>query len=408
MKKVLYATTALVATTGFAAAQVADEVVVADPVVVAPAADDAGIDTGIVLTGFAEIGVIDPGDDASLQFATDIDVTFTMTAETDGGLQFGANIDLDESDPDTTIPGTPINQAGDTGAIVVDTDEDGMISAEELDLFLQGQNTADLEIGGSPAFDDDTQGGESIFVSGAFGTLTMGDTDGAFDWALEEAIIGSTLNDENEHAGYSGNAGLDGSYDGQIARYEYAFGDFGVAVSAEIDDSDEGDPALGIGFRYSTGIPLGGRELGIGLGLGYQRIDSFDPIGDLEDALDDDEDDDDDGDNPEIFGVSADVDFGGGLRGIINYSDGDNTAGAFEHIGAAVGYTVDALTVAVNYGRFDLGDTDNDEIENDADGYGVTVNYDLGAGAEAQFGYSYNDVEDVDFERFSAGIAVAF
>ena len=406
MKRILYATTALVATAGLAAAQdvVADPLATA-PVVVAEPADDP---VGIALTGFAEFGVIDPGDDASLQFATDIDVTFTMTAETDGGLSFGANIDLDESDTDQTIPGTPINQAGDTGAVVVDTDEDGMISADELDLFLQGQNTSDLEIGGSPAFTDSTQGGESIFVSGTFGTLTMGDTDGAFDWALQEAIIGATLNDENEHAGYSGNAGLDGTYDGQIARYEYAFGDFAIAVSAEIDDSDAGDPVLGIGARYSTGFDLGGRELGLGFGLGYQRVDSFDPIGDLEEAIDGDDDDDDDLDNPEIYGISADVDFGGGIRAIINYSDGDNTAGSFEHIGAAVGYTVDALTVAVNYGRFDLGDTDNDEIENDADGYGVTVNYDLGAGAVAQFGYSHNEVQDVDFERFSAGIAVAF
>ena len=369
MKKVLLATTALVATAGVAAAQ------------------DEGVSTGVVVTGFAELGVFDGGDDSELQFHTDIDATFTMTGETDTGLSFGAEIDLDESDTDRTIPGVVVNEpeGPDTGPGV------------------GGGTTEDIEVGGSPAFDNDTQGGEAIFISGPFGTLTMGDTDGAFDWALQEAIIGSAINDDHEHAGYSGNSGFDGTYDGQIARYEYAFGDFAVAVSGEIDDLGDGDPSLGIGARYSTNIGLAGRDLGLGFGLGYQRIDQLDL------DLDDDDEDEDDEDNAEIYGVSADVDFGGGIRAIINYSDSDNAGGdSFEHIGVAVGYTVDALTVAANYGRFDIGDEDDDGIEDDADGYGVVVNYDLGGGAEAQFGYGHSEVADVDDETYSLGLAISF
>ena len=65
MKKVLLASTALVASAGIAAADVS-------------------------LSGSAELGIID--DDTATQFHTDIDVTFTMSGETDGGLTFGASV----------------------------------------------------------------------------------------------------------------------------------------------------------------------------------------------------------------------------------------------------------------------------------------------------------------------------
>ena len=69
MKKVLFATTTLVATTGFAAADV-------------------------TLSGLAQMG-IQGGENVDTTFVQDIDVTFTMSGETDNGLTFGAAIDLD-------------------------------------------------------------------------------------------------------------------------------------------------------------------------------------------------------------------------------------------------------------------------------------------------------------------------
>lgn len=353
MKNVLLATTALVASAGIAAAEV-------------------------TITGTAELGVFDGGDDSELQFHTDIDVTFTMTAETDTGLSFGASIDLDESDTDSTLERTTVNDEGD--------------------------DAEDIEVGGSPAFDNDTQGGESVFVSGPFGLLTMGDTDGAFDFALSEAIVGSTLNDDLEHNGYSGNSGLDGTYDGQIARYEYTFADFAIAVSGEIDDEDDGDPVLGIGATYSTQFgQFQGEPITIGFGVGYQTVDNIDV---------DFDDDDDNEENADIYGISADIS-AAGFEVILNYSDGDDKDGAFEHFGVAVGYTFDAWTVGANYGRFDFGDEENDEIDNDGDGYGFVVNYDLGGGAEAQFGYGNSDGvdaegDDQDDDQYSLGIAIAF
>ncbi|MGV6811474.1 MAG: porin [Brevirhabdus sp.] len=289
MKKVLFATTALVASAGIASAQ------------------------GVELSGSAEMGIYG-GTGLETQFWTDIDVKFTLSGETDNGLSFGATIDLDEE-------------------------------------------------GGFAA----TNGGpESVFISGDFGKLTMGDTDGAFDWALQEVGIGSAIADDHTtHAGFSGNSGLDGSYDGQIARYEYSFGDFAFAVSAELDDTGAGDPVFGLGGKYSG--DLGGVTLGVG--LGYQTNGTRD-----------------------IYGLSIDAKFAGGFRGIINYSDLDTDT----HMGIGVGYSANGLTVSANYGEFDSG----------ASGWGLAANYDLGGGAVLQAGYGSSDPAGTN--TFSLGVAMSF
>ena len=63
MKNILYATTALVATAGIASADVS-------------------------ISGFAEVGIFDTGN-GDMQLFNDIDVTFSMTGETEGGISFG-------------------------------------------------------------------------------------------------------------------------------------------------------------------------------------------------------------------------------------------------------------------------------------------------------------------------------
>ena len=71
-------------------------------------------------------------DTSNTQFHTDVEVTFSMSGETDNGLSFGGSVQLDEA-------------------------------------------------GAADPADD---GGSAFFVSGAFGTLTVGDTDGALDFAM--------------------------------------------------------------------------------------------------------------------------------------------------------------------------------------------------------------------------------
>lgn len=325
MKSILFATTALVATAGIAAADVN-------------------------LTGSAEMGIMG-GDGIADQFHTDIDVTFGMTGEADNGLSFGASVDLDE-------------EIGDNNA-----------------------TTGGAESGATR--DDTAHGGATMFVAYGGAKLTMGDTDGAFDAAMNEAIIGSSLGDNHEHGGYNGNSGLDGMYDGQVARFDYSFDAFTGYLSAEVDDSGNNDPVWGLGVKYSG--ELAGLTLGVG--LGYQTTDEDNPA-------------------DEVWGISLDTTFANGIVAIANYSSMNFTApGAsdMEHWGVAFGYTMNALTVAVNYGEFDnVAGVDGDTSK----GWGLIANYDLGGGIEAQFGYGDSEAEiggvDFDADTYSLGLAMSF
>lgn len=384
MKKILFATTALVASTSFAMADVD-------------------------ISGEAEMGVFGgedvSGEEIDTQFHTDINVIFEMTGETDGGLTFGAAVELSSTQDDSTF-----EPAGSGDDVV-------------------------------------------IFVSGALGTLTMGDTDGALDFALSEIAIGGTLQDNEEHFGYAGNSGLDGTYDGQIARYDYSFGDFAIAVSAEIDDDDDNfidldgddviddienefsqidnDTVLGIGARYDGTF----NNIDFGAGIGYQRAG----MGTLVDVDGDGVFDDTDEMDAEVLGLSLDMSMDNGLQAILNYSNYENIfeaeIGNFgpseentlvgigveleRHYGIAVGYEFGAFLVSVNYGKFEYDGAETS-------GYGLTANYNLGGGAELQAGYAHNDYEaegavidgltgapgnldqSGDFDTYSFGIAMNF
>ena len=273
------------------------------------------------------------------QFHSDLDVRFTLSGESDNGLTFGATIDLDEigdDDPAGVPAGDPISANPNNGDPV-----------EEL----------------------------AVFVSGGFGTVTLGDVDGALAWALADLEIaaGAIADDHTEHAGFSEADEFDGLNDGQILRYDYSFGHFGVAASLELDDSGTADDVYGLGLTY--GADLGG--IALGFGLGYQ--DGGDTYGD-------------------IVGVSVDADFGNGFEAVLNYWD--QSAGSLggtdnDYIGVALGYTVDALSFTVNYGEFDTG----------ADGFGLAANYDLGGGAVVQFGYGDSDTGT---DTFSLGVAMSF
>ncbi|WP_420862057.1 porin [Algirhabdus cladophorae] len=342
MKKILLTTTALV---GFAGAAAAD----------------------VSVAGYAEMGIIG-GDGIETQFHQDIEVTFNMSGETDGGLSFGASVQLDEG--------------GTTGAGTVTTDDQGY----------------------------------AVNISGGFGTLTLGDTDGAMDWALTEAgnmaNAGSLGDNETGHAGYNGSY-LDGSYDGQIVRYDNTFGDFAVAISVEADDTEDAagdveDMGYALGLKYN--IAAGAAD--IALGLGYQSaanasrtvtvndVDTVIPLGEDVTAL----------------GVSAVATFTSGLTAGIVYTNFDGEDDSVSHIGVGVGYSSGDFAVHANYGMWDY-----DEIVDgaSASGFGLAASYDLGGGASLHAGYGTSDVDngtsDVDngtdddtSSNFSLGLALSF
>jgi outer membrane protein OmpU len=312
MKTLLLASTALVATAGFAAADVA-------------------------ITGYAEIGVIGGDAYAASQWHTDIDVTFKMTGESDGGLAFGASIDLDEAD--------------------------------------------DGRAGGSLAFGNTTQGGETYFLSYGALRLDMGDTDGAYDAAMQEVNLagGSIADDETSHAGFNGNAGLDGTFDGQIARVSYSASGFTVGVSAEIDDTGIADPVWGLGAAYTA--DMGGTSITVG--AGYQ---SQEDIG-------------------VVTGVSAKASMASGLSLGVNFSqfDPEGAAEDVTHMAVGVGYTMNALSIGANYGVYE-----QDGAE-DVSGFGLAATYDLGGGLAAHFGYGNSDFgSDVESDSYSLGLSMSF
>jgi outer membrane protein OmpU len=312
MKTLLLASTALVATAGFAAADVK-------------------------ITGYAEIGIIGGDAYATDSWHTDIDVTFSMTGESDGGLAFGASIDLDEAD--------------------------------------------DSAAGGSLAFGNMTQGGETYFLSYGGLRLDMGDTDGAFDAAMQEVNLAgaSIADDETSHAGFNGNAGLDGTFDGQIARVSYSASGFTAGISAEIDDTGAMDPVWGLGAAYST--DMGGTSVTVG--VGYQTQE----------------------DTGDLVGVSAKASMASGLSLGINFSEFDPEGGAnnITHTAIGVGYTMNALAIGANYGVYEQDGSE------DVSGFGLAATYDLGGGLAAHFGYGNSDFgNDIDSDSYSLGLSMSF
>lgn len=380
MKKILFATTALVATAGIASAEVA-------------------------LTGSAEMGIIGgdvDGDAIETQFHTDIDVTFTMTGEADNGLTFGASIDLDESDGSGACAlsdnDARANLLGFTGLLTIN----GALADIDGSFFDGDDDVVSCAVrGDSAAFSNTEQGGETIFISAGGATLTMGDTDGAFDAAMQEVNLaaGSINDDETEHAGFSGNAGLDGTYDGQIARFDYAFSGVTASLSAEIDDSGNGDPVWGLGLRYEGDF----NGVALGVGLGYQTTNTAD-VEDVFNALVPGAPPVSEGVSMDIIGVSVDAGFSNGLSLGVNHSvlniDGDEG----KHTALGVGYEMNALAIGLNWGQFTA---DGDVISS---GFGLAAAYDLGGGLAAQFGYGHSnfDVLDVTANTFSLGLAMSF
>jgi len=305
------------------------------------------------------------------RFFQDFTITFDGTGETDNGVTFGFHVELEESN-------TPFYPNGSLGL---------------GDIITAGSGDYQATGDGGAAYDN-----ESVFISGAFGTLTLGEIDGAYDKRLTEvALAGGTIaDDETTHAGFDGNSGLDDAYDNQILRYDYDFGEFGFSVSLEQDDVKSCTYAYG--SAGSCNPELGSDVWGLGasydadwggmawnFGLGYQTSDD---IGD-------------------IWGVSAVGGFGA-FQAAVNYSsfDGENGFPDYDHWGLGAAYTLDAWTFAANWGEFDI-----DAGDSDRNGYGLLVNYDLGGGAVIEAGWGHSDYDAAglkDQDQYSFGLALSF
>jgi outer membrane protein OmpU len=188
----------------------------------------------VTLSGTARMGLVSPFENAAtpysesdVVFTSRARVIFTLSGESDSGLSFGATFRADNA------AGANAGTAG------------------------------------------------SVFISGAFGRLTMGDVDGAAQQATGHvAGVGLTgLRDLNESTFLgAGNPDDLGTID-PTAVYEYSAGDLSVFVSATSPDAVVdltvagpnnfvGDmQALAIGARYTFGDYT--------FGVGYEKLSGF-------------------------------------------------------------------------------------------------------------------------------------
>ena len=312
----------------------------------------------VSLSGYAEMGVKSStlGDTS---FHQDIDVTFKLSSETDTGLSFGATIDLDE-----------VNASAEVG----------------------GSGSTSLS---------------SVYVSGSFGKLTLGDTDGAFDYAMAEAAgLTAIADDHTSHVGFTGNAGLDGQQDGQVLRYELSMGDLTVAASMEQAAngvSSQADNTTGLGLKYSTEAA----GVSVGFGLGYQNGTANATAGTVAVAT---------STNVDVIGASVTL-ANGPLTFVLNTSSFDYDANAIDNSTASVMYdktysgvsltyaVSDATSVNINWGQVDYETTTTDQSAT-----GVAINHDLGGGAVVMVGYGSDKSSATtgDQDGWSLGLGMSF
>ncbi|WP_432448620.1 porin [Aliiroseovarius marinus] len=259
MKKILFASTALVASAGIAAAEVSFS-------------GEAGF--GFVYT-----------DGAADEWAPDYYTTLSvaMRGETDGGLSFGADFDI-------TMDG---------GATAV--------------------------------------GDTEVFIEGGFGNLSVGAVGSAVDDTLGLSDIGySGLGVDNV-----AEALIDAADVGNI-MYKGTFGDFGVALSYDMNGTEQ--------FSIAATYAMGDYNFGLG----------YDDIADGSSTI-------------HVKAGGAIADFAVNALYSRN-SDNDITA-----YGLHAAYTMGAATVSAAYSEVDVAGAS-------ADAWGLGVAYDLGGGASVNAG----------------------
>jgi len=262
----------------------------------------------------------------------------TMTGESDSGITFGASIRADN--------------AGGGGT---------------------GPTSASGQIEGN------------VFVSGAWGTLTYGDTNGADEQHVGDAsgsysVTG--LGDLNETPFISNGGGFG---DDRISfannpearptvRYDYNFGGFGVSASTNRNLND-----IGVGASYTLDFGQGS----VTGGVGYYDFNEFDTFvsGTPVTVR-----------GGEQWSVGLSGAFGGFSAGVVytaasSESAADEASGDLDVLNVGGAFTLDAWTFGAFYATVLTGNGSLDAYDG-RDAYGASVQYDLGGGATVNFGVS--------------------
>jgi outer membrane protein OmpU len=277
-------------------------------------------------------------------------------------------------------------------------DDVGFTSRLRIIFTASGETDGGLSFGGSVRSDQNSSSqpmsAGSVFISGDFGTLTMGDVDGAAERAVGDvAGVGLTgLGFVNEAIYLSNNSR-------PAMRYDYSFGDFGVHISA---DNPEGDTEA-----YAVG--LSGSFAGFTFGLGYEDLE-YGAGGTLEIWGGDDD--------ATVIGIPAGTDathiiggIGGtfaGFTGKAIYGQGELDIGGanvdLTQWQLSVGYSFDATSLTAFYSSLEFSDA----VDADGEAWGVGVSYDLGGGASVRAGYVDAEFNGVSDDAFDFGVSMTF
>ncbi|MFY0595351.1 MAG: porin [Cognatishimia sp.] len=245
MKKVLFASTALVMTAGVAAAE-------------------------ITITGEANMGLKHDGTDTTVH--NEIDFNVVGTGETDGGLSFGASVDLDgSSDDSVTTVGTV-------------SDAEVFVAYNGLTLTV-GEIGEAADQGGLKDVGYDGIGIDNIaeITDG----LGFGSHDVRVDYAFGDIKVAASVDSSNDDWAIGGSASFDAFSValgfGEAADEQYTLVTLGYtsgAISANVfwnTDDGAADDGMGVDVSYTTGdvtvtavyADAGAAGDGYGIGVAY-------------------------------------------------------------------------------------------------------------------------------------------
>jgi len=282
----------------------------------------------IALSGSARMGVISFDND--MYFSSRVRIQFDATGTTDGGLSFGASMRAD-----------------------------------------QNGGNADSNGNGVPG---DNNGDSTVFISGSFGKLTMGDVAGGASDNLVGQISGvgfTGLGDWNEIGFLGGSA--------TAARYDYTTGNLSVSLGIgqpTVDDDVAPDPesqsAQSIAVKYATDQ--------YNVALGYSKNEDASQID-----------------------LKAGATFGA-ITGTARIAMPDDGVAPDEDMewGVSLDYAVNpALKITAFY---------TDHTNSDTVATGLGASYDLGGGASVVGGVVNVDdgVDATEDLRFDAGVTMSF
>ncbi len=288
---------------------------------------------------------------------------------------------------------------------------------------------ADNAVGGNGGKNGQTEG--SVFVSGSFGTLTLGDTN-----AADEQWVGDVPGDfsltglgDLDETRYVSNGGSFGADDGNsfasnpqarpTIRYDFDIMGFGMSVSSNRDLTD-----VGVGAGYAADFGGGSWSAGIGYNNyqgftandGVQVVQVTDINGDIQNVAATVPGQEFPDGEQWSGGVKADYDaFAFGITYTKLNSD-TSALGQWDADNLLLGasFTFDAWSVGLNYGKILSASGDIEAIDG-SDSYELSAQYDLGGGAALMGGVrrTYNLFNTDGSEADAAyigdfGISMAF